>query len=45
LSRLLYWHENIDKLGLDWAGFLLDDTRTNKEKILSNKQKLKQQEL
>jgi len=45
LSRLLYWHENIDKLGLDWAGFLLDDTRPNKEKILSNKQKLKQQEL
>ncbi len=45
LSRLLYWQENIDKLGLDWAGFLLDDTRPNKEKILSNKQKLKQQEL
>lgn len=45
LSRLLYWHENIAKLGLDWAGFLLDDTRPNKEKILSNKQKLKQQEL
>ena len=42
LSRLLYWQENTDKLGLDWAGFLLDDTRPNKEKLLSDKLKLKQ---
>ncbi|HHW00243.1 MAG TPA: hypothetical protein GXX36_11890 [Clostridiaceae bacterium] len=25
----------------DWAGFLLDDTRHNKEKLLSEKRKLK----
>jgi hypothetical protein len=45
LNRLLYWQENTDKFGLDWAGFLLDDTRPNKEKLLSDKRKLKQQEL
>lgn len=45
LSRLLYWQENTDKLGFDWAGFLLDDTRPNEEKLLSDKRKLKQQEL
>ncbi|ERI91387.1 hypothetical protein HMPREF1982_03346 [Clostridiales bacterium oral taxon 876 str. F0540] len=33
-DRLLYWKENTDKLELDWAGFLLDDTRPNKEKLL-----------
>jgi hypothetical protein len=31
-DRLLYWEENTDKLGLNWADFLLDDTRPNKEK-------------
>jgi hypothetical protein len=41
-GRLLYWQENTDKLGLDWAYFLLDDTRTNKEMLLSQKRKLKQ---
>lgn len=41
-NRLLYWKENTDKLGLDWADFLLDDTRPNKERLLSEKQKLKQ---
>ncbi len=45
LNRLLYWQENTDKFGLDWAGFLLDDSRPNKEKLLSDKRKLKQQEL
>lgn len=45
LNRLLYWQENTDKLGLDWAGFLLDDSRPNKEKLLSDKRKVKQQEL
>jgi hypothetical protein len=44
-NRLLYWKENTDKLGLDWANFLLDDTRLNKERLLSEKRKLKQQEL
>ena len=40
-NRLLYWQENTDKLGLDWADFLLDDTKPNKERLLSEKQKLK----
>jgi hypothetical protein len=40
-NRLLYWQENTDKLGLDWADFLLDDTRPNKERLLSEKSKLK----
>jgi len=41
-DRLLYWQENTDKLGFDWADFLLDDTRPNKERLLSEKRKLKQ---
>jgi len=41
--RLVHWQENTDKLGLDWADFLSDDTRPNKEKILREKRKLKQQ--
>jgi hypothetical protein len=41
-SRLLYWQENTDKLGLSWAYFLLEDTRPNKERLLSEKRKLKQ---
>lgn len=40
-NRLLYWQENTDKLELDWAGFLLDDTRPNKEILLMEKRKLK----
>lgn len=43
-NRLLYWQKNTDKLGLDWAKFLLDDTKPNKERLLSEKRKLKQQE-
>jgi hypothetical protein len=39
-NRLLYWQENTDKLGLDWADFLLDDTSPNKESLLSEKRKL-----
>lgn len=39
-NRLLFWQENTDKLGLDWAAFLLDDTRPNKEKLLNEKRKL-----
>jgi hypothetical protein len=42
-NRLLYWQENTDKLGLEWAGFLLDDTRPNKEKLLNEKRKQKEQ--
>jgi hypothetical protein len=33
-DRLLYWQENTDKLEFEWANFLLDDTRPNKEKLL-----------
>lgn len=40
-DRLLYWQENTDKLRLDWAEFLLDDTSPNKERLLSEKIKLK----
>lgn len=42
LSRLIYWQENTGKLELGWAGFLLDNTGQNKEKLLSGKRKLKQ---
>jgi hypothetical protein len=42
-DRLIYWHENTDKLSVDWADFLLDDTRPNKELLLNEKRKLKQQ--
>jgi hypothetical protein len=38
-NRLLLWQENTDKIGLEWAKFLLDDNRPNKEKLLSEKQK------
>jgi len=41
-DRLLYWQEETDKLKLEWADFLLDDTKPNKEKLLSEKQKLKE---
>lgn len=40
-QRLLYWQENTDKLGLAWADFLLNDTSSNKERLLSEKRKLK----
>lgn len=33
-DRLLYWQENIEKLELDWADFLLNDIRPNKERLL-----------
>lgn len=36
-TRLLYWQENIDNLGLKWADFLMDDTKPNKERLLSEK--------
>lgn len=41
---LLYWQDNTDKLKLEWADFLLDDTRPNKEKLLSEKRKSKLQD-
>jgi len=42
-DRLLYWQENTDKLDLAWADFLMDDTRPNKERVLSEKRRSKQQ--
>lgn len=36
-ERLLYWQEKTDKLKLDWADFLLDDSKPNKERLLSEK--------
>lgn len=36
-QRLLYWQETTDTLGLEWAAFLMDDNRPNKEKLLREK--------
>lgn len=36
-KQLQYWQENTDKLELEWANFLLDDTKPNKEYLLSKK--------
>ena len=36
--RLLYWQEHTDMLDLEWAAFLMDDNRPNKEKLLREKQ-------
>ncbi|WP_347550005.1 putative immunity protein [Pseudalkalibacillus hwajinpoensis] len=41
-TRLLYWQENTDNLGLNWAGFLLDDDKPNKERLLSEKRDVDQ---
>lgn len=43
--RLLYWQEHTDKLSSEWAGFLADDARLNKERALSERRKQKQQGL
>lgn len=40
-QRLIYWQENIEKLDLEWAVFLSDDNRPNKEKLLSEKREHK----
>lgn len=37
--QLIYWGENTDKSGYEWAGFLADDTRSNKEKLLNEKRR------
>lgn len=36
-DRLLYWQEHTDQTERDWAVFLLDDTKPNKEKLLQEK--------
>jgi hypothetical protein len=41
IERLLYWHENTDKLKFDWADFLLDKSIPNKERLLWEEKKLK----
>lgn len=38
-QRLQYWQANTDKLELDWAGFLLNNSSPNKERLLSEKRK------
>ncbi|HBI04392.1 MAG TPA: hypothetical protein DDY49_10250 [Paenibacillaceae bacterium] len=40
-NRLLYWQDHPDQLGLDWAVFLTDDTKPNKERLLKEKGRLK----
>lgn len=38
-QRLLYWQKNTDRMNVEWADFLLDDTKPNKEKLLTEKRK------
>ena len=42
-DRLLYWEANIGKVDTTWASFLLNDDAPNKEKLLRQKKKQKQQ--
>lgn len=37
--QLLFWQENTDKIRNEWAGFLTDDARPNKERLLNEKRK------
>lgn len=38
-NRLLYWAKITDTLNLDWAEFLLDNNRQNKERVLYDKRR------
>jgi len=38
-ERLLYWQDNIDKLNVKWADFLVDDKQPNKERLLNQKRR------
>jgi hypothetical protein len=38
-QRLQYWQETTDRLELDWAHFLMDNSKPNKEKLLGEKRK------
>ncbi|MEQ8235307.1 MAG: putative immunity protein [Syntrophomonadaceae bacterium] len=40
-QRLIYWQENTDKHGYEWAEFLKYDDRPNKEKLLNEKRRSK----
>lgn len=39
MDRLTYWQRHIDSLDTAWADFLMDDTRPNKERLLSEKRR------
>lgn len=39
-SRLLYWQDHTDELRSEWADFLADDNRPNKERLLNEKRKV-----
>lgn len=36
-QRLLYWQDNTDNQEFEWADFLLDDSKPNKEKLMNKK--------
>lgn len=36
-DRLLYWQDHTDIIRSEWADFLLDDSRPNKERLLNEK--------
>ncbi|MDN5300017.1 MAG: hypothetical protein PWP51_2570 [Clostridiales bacterium] len=38
-DRLLYWQDNTDDLDINWAEFLSNEKRLNKEKLLNEKRK------
>ncbi len=40
-DRLMYWQDQIDRVDVPWAGFLLRDDVPNKEKLLREKQEEK----
>lgn len=39
-QHLIYWQENIDKVDFEWASFLINDNRPNKEKLLNEKKRI-----
>ncbi|MGE5495174.1 MAG: putative immunity protein [Burkholderiales bacterium] len=41
--RLVYWQENAGRLRSEWAGFLSDDARFNRERALNERRKRKRQ--
>jgi hypothetical protein len=36
-ERLLYWQDHADLIRSEWADFMLDDSRPNKERLLNEK--------
>lgn len=43
IECLLYWQDNTEILGLPWADFLLDDSIPNKERLLKETRRQKEQ--